>query len=101
VDEQKLHLGVREKKELKGLESGSRERTVGVSTVYEMDGREVGVRVLLLPSMSFLPVPKPTEPMGTRGRGLMLTTHLQVVSRSRMRGSMHPLPIRLHSVVLS
>jgi hypothetical protein len=34
------------------------------------------------------------------GRGVKLTSHLQLVPKSRKRGSIHPLPIRLHDVVL-
>jgi hypothetical protein len=34
-------------------------------------------------------------------RGVKLTTHFQLVPRSRKCGSVHPLPIRLHGVVLN
>jgi hypothetical protein len=35
------------------------------------------------------------------GWGVKPTTHLQAVPRSRKYGSLHPLPIRLHGVVLN
>jgi hypothetical protein len=40
-------------------------------------------------------------PGGESGKGVKLTVHLQLVPRSRKCGSIHPLPIRLHGVVLS
>jgi hypothetical protein len=39
-------------------------------------------------------------PWGLSGWGVKLTTHLQLVPRSRKCGSIHPLPIRLHGIVL-
>jgi hypothetical protein len=40
-------------------------------------------------------------PSGKSGRGIKLTTHLQLVPGSRKCESIHPLPIRLHGVVLN
>jgi hypothetical protein len=41
-------------------------------------------------------------PMGRgSGRGVKLTTHLELASGSRKLGCTHPLPIRLHGVVLN
>jgi hypothetical protein len=36
---------------------------------------------------------------GVSGRGVKLTTHPQLVPRSRIRGSLYPLPVGLHGVV--
>jgi hypothetical protein len=49
---------------------------------------------------------RPTQPPiqwtpGALSPGMKLTTHLQPVLRSRKRGSIHPLPICLHGVVLN
>jgi hypothetical protein len=38
---------------------------------------------------------------GGSGRGLKLTTNLQLLPRARKCGSIHPFPIRLHGVVLN
>jgi hypothetical protein len=38
---------------------------------------------------------------GQSGRGIKLSSYLRVVPRSRKHGSIHPLPIRLHGVVVS
>jgi hypothetical protein len=40
-------------------------------------------------------------PRGWSGRGVKLTTHFQLVPRSRKFWSLHPLPIHLHGVVLN
>jgi hypothetical protein len=39
--------------------------------------------------------------VGKSGRGVKMTTHLQLVPRSRKRGSIHPFRQRLHGVVLN
>jgi hypothetical protein len=39
--------------------------------------------------------------LGALSPWVKLTTHLQLVPRSRKRGSLHPLPIHLHGVVLN
>jgi hypothetical protein len=39
--------------------------------------------------------------LGLNGRGVKLIIHLHLLPRSRMRGAIPPLPIRLHGVVLS
>jgi hypothetical protein len=72
-----------------------------------MNGRVVGVRVPV--GVRFLS--SPCRPDRLRGlflrggggqsdRGLKLTTHFKLVPRSRIRGSIYALPIRLHGVVL-
>jgi hypothetical protein len=40
-------------------------------------------------------------PWGQSGRGVKLNAHLQPVLRSRKRGSIHPLPLRLHGEMLN
>jgi hypothetical protein len=46
-------------------------------------------------------VPEGYFSWGWRGRGMNLTTDLQLVSRSRKRRSIHPLSLRLYGVVLN
>jgi hypothetical protein len=94
----------------------SRESAVGIGTDYWLDDRGVGVRVLV-GSRIFTSLCRRDRlcgppnllsngyrgflPRGLSGRGVKLTTHLQLVSRSRKYGSIHPLPTRLHGVVLN
>jgi hypothetical protein len=85
----------------------SRDSAVGVATGYGLDGRGVGVRVPVYARLFFSPR-CPDRFRGSlsllfngyrglllwrlRGRGVKLTTHLQLVPRSRICGSIHPLP---------
>jgi hypothetical protein len=97
----------------------SRDSAVGIATGYGLDDREVGVRVPV--GSRILSSPRrpdqlwePTRllsngywwlfPWGWSGRGVKLTTHLQLVPRSRKRGSIHLYiqpPIRLHGVLFN
>jgi hypothetical protein len=70
---------------------------VGIVTGYRLDVRGVGVWVLLgsgIFSMSSRSVLGPTQPpvqcvRGVSGKGVKLTTHLQLVLMSRKCGSIH------------
>jgi hypothetical protein len=79
---------------------------VGIGTGYGLDDQGIGVGVPVV-SMIFTPsivqtgsgVHTTSNPMvlavlsrGESGRGVKLTTHLQLVSRSRKYGAIHPLP---------
>jgi hypothetical protein len=91
----------------------SRDSVVGIATSYGLDDRGVGVRVPV-GLIIFTSTNRPDRlwdppnllsnryrglfPRGLSGQGVKLTTHLQLVSRSRKCGSIHPLPIRLHGV---
>jgi hypothetical protein len=85
----------------------NRDSSVGIATSYELDDRGVGVRVPV--GSRIFSSPRHTErlwgppnllfngyrgffPRVLRGRGVKLTTHLQLVPRSREYGSIHPLP---------
>jgi hypothetical protein len=98
------------------LSSRSRDSVADIATGYGLDDRETGVRVPV-GSRIFSSPRRPDRLWGTpnllsngyRGlfpqgysvRGVKLTTNLQLVPRSRKRGAIHPLPIRLHGVVLN
>jgi hypothetical protein len=86
---------------------GSRDSSVGIATSYGLDDRGVGVRVPVGSRIFSSPrrpdrlwVPPNLLSSGYRGlfhrgwsgRGVKLTTHLQLVLRSRKCGSIHPLP---------
>jgi hypothetical protein len=93
-----------------------RDSVVSIATIYGLDDREVGVRVPV-GSRIFTSPNRPDRlrgppnllsngyrwvlSPGLNGRGVKLTTHLQLVSKSRKCGSIHPLSIRLHGVVLN
>jgi hypothetical protein len=95
---------------------GSRESVVGIATGYGLGHRGVGVRVPVGARIFSSPL-CPDQPWGPpnllsngywglfprewNSRGVKLTTHFQLVPRSRKYGSIHPLPIRIHGVVLN
>jgi hypothetical protein len=78
----------------------SRDRAAGIATAYALDNRGVGVQVLV-GSRIFLS-PRPQTGSGANpasysmttaiDRSVKLTTQLYLVSRSRKRGSIRPLP---------
>jgi hypothetical protein len=88
--------------------SGSHDSVVGIATGYGLDDWGVGVQVPVgsrIFSTSSRPALGPTQPptqwvpgalsLGGRGEcswGVKLSTHLQLVLRSRKCGSIHPLP---------
>jgi hypothetical protein len=82
-------------------------RSIGIADGYGLDDRGVGVRVPVTSKLFSSPRPpdrlwgpssllynacRGQYPRRQSGRGLKFTTHLQVVSRSRKCGSIHPLP---------
>jgi hypothetical protein len=86
---------------------GSRNNAVGIATGYGLDGRGFKVRVPAV--ATFLSSPRRTDrfwgppsvlsngyrgifPGGYNDRGVEVTSHLQLVTRSRIHGSIHPLP---------
>jgi hypothetical protein len=82
----------------------SRYSVVGTATGYGLDNQGVGVRAVVgsrIFSSPRRPDVEPTHPpihgycglfpQGQSGRGVKLTTHLQLVLRSRKCGSIHPL----------
>jgi hypothetical protein len=89
----------------------SRDFAVGIATGYGLDYRGVGVRVpvgTFIFLTSSLQVLGPTQPPiqwvpgafapGVSRRGVKLTTHFQLVPRSRIRG--YILSISLHGLLL-
>jgi hypothetical protein len=76
----------------------SRGSSVGIATCDGLDDRGVGLRVPVGSRLSRLHIVqtgsgvRPVFPRGLSGRGVKLTTHLQLVRSSRKRGSIHPLP---------
>jgi hypothetical protein len=74
----------------------SRDSAVGIATGFGLDGRRVGVRVSIGEDLSFLDV----VPTGSGAHLAIflgvtlpgLTIRLQLMPRSRIRGSIHPLP---------
>jgi hypothetical protein len=95
---------------------GSRDRAVGIATSYGLDDRGVGVRVPVESRIFSSPrrpdwhwSPSSLLSNGYPGlfpprwsvRGEKLTTHLQLVPRSRQCESIHPLPIHLRGVVIN
>jgi hypothetical protein len=75
---------------------------VGITTGYVLDDRGAGVRVPVGSRIFSAPRrpdrpcgPHASYPMGTGSsflRGVKMTTHLELVTRSRKCGSIHPLP---------
>jgi hypothetical protein len=88
-----------------------RNRAVGIATDYGLDDGEVGVRVPVESRIFSCPrrpdrlwCPRNLLSNGYWGlfpRDVKLTTHFQLVPRSRKRGSIYTLSIRLHGVVLN
>jgi hypothetical protein len=86
-----------------------RDNAVGIATGYRLDDREVGVRVRIrskIVSYSHRPDrlwgPLSLLYSGYRGlflQNVKLTTHLQLVPRSRKCGCIHPLPYMPHVIV--
>jgi hypothetical protein len=89
------------------LTTKSRDRAVSIATGYGLDDQWVGVRVPMgarIFSSPYRPDRLWNPPsllsngywglflQELSGRGVNLTTHLQLVPRSRKRGSIHPLP---------
>jgi hypothetical protein len=77
----------------------SQNSSVGIATGYGLDERRAGVRVPVgsrIFSTAFILILGPSLlSNGYRGLfrwGVKLTTHLQLMQRSRKRGSIHPLP---------
>jgi hypothetical protein len=62
---------------------------VGIATSYRLDDRGVGVQVPVRSRIFFLHVVQSGSGVHRR---VKLTTHLQLMQRSRKCGSMHPLP---------
>jgi hypothetical protein len=98
------------------LPSWSRDSVVGIVTGYGPDDRRFGVRVPVRSRIFSSPrLPDRLRgqpnllsnrylvlfPRELSGRGVKLTTHLQLVPRSRKCGSTHPLPHTFHGVVLN
>jgi hypothetical protein len=76
---------------------GSQNSAVGIATCYVLDGWGVGVQVPV--GARFFSSPchphwflGPPIFLSNGYRGMKLTTHLQLVLRSRIHGSIHPLP---------
>jgi hypothetical protein len=93
-----------------------RDSVLGIVNGYKMDGRGVGVRVPVWSRIFSSPCCQDRlwgSPnllsngyrgyfsRGSNNRGVKVPTYLQQVPRSRKCGSIHPLPIRLHGVVLN
>jgi hypothetical protein len=90
---------------------------VVIEAGYGLDDRGVGVRVPVEARIFYFPVSSrptlgSTQPpiqwvpgalsSGVKASGgVKLTAHLQLVPRSSKCGSIYPLPIRLHGVVLN
>jgi hypothetical protein len=88
-------------------DNGSQDSAVGIATGYGLESRRVGVKVPVRakffsslrrpdlfcgpPSLLF-DAYRGLFPRGLSDRCMKLTTHLQLVPRSRIRGSIHPLP---------
>jgi hypothetical protein len=97
--------------------STSRDSAVGIATGYGLYDSGVGVRVSVEATIFTSPcrldrllgVHPASYPMGTGGSFLggkaagavKLTTHFQLLPKSRKRGSIHPLPHTSHGVVLN
>jgi hypothetical protein len=97
-------------------EAGSLDSSVGIATGYRLDDWGVGVRVPVGPRIFSSPS-RPDRlwgppnllsdgyrelfPRGQSSWGVKLTTHLQLMPRSRKCGSIHPPPIRLQGAVLN
>jgi hypothetical protein len=95
----------------------SRDSVVSIATGYGLDNQGVGVqvpvgsRIVSSPCRSdwlwgppnLLPngYQEISFPRGKAAGGVKLTTHLQLVLRSKKCGSIHPLPICLHGTVLN
>jgi hypothetical protein len=77
----------------------SRERAIGIATVYELDDRGFGVWVPVGERIFTSPrrpdrLWGPLSLLSNRYCGVKLTTLLQLVPSSRLRGSIHPLSHR-------
>jgi hypothetical protein len=113
---QKLFPRLLFRKSLNIRRKSSRDISVGIATGYGLDGRGVGVwipvearffsssccpdRLWDPPSLLSNGYQRPFS-RGCSGRGVKMTARLQLVQRSRIRGSIIHSPIRLHEVVLN
>jgi hypothetical protein len=97
------------------INTKSRDSAVGIATGYGLDDRDIGVRVQV--GSRIFPSPRRSDrlwgphnflsngywglfPRGQSGRDVKLTTHLQLVPRSRKVDLYIHSPLRLHGVVL-
>jgi hypothetical protein len=89
---------------VRNVSLGSRNSAVGIATGYGLDSRGVGARVPV--GERFFPLHvvqtrSGAHPVSESGQGMKLTTHLQLVPRSRIRDLYIYSPMGLHGVVFN